>query len=87
MNCTSEPLRIKSENLIGGITMMIEELKKTNDEILVQQQINDANIEQQNQNIDHIRQDNEELAAIREENIRFIENVEKLIASRTEPTT
>lgn len=83
MNCTSEPHRIKSQNVIAGILMLVEELKKTNDEILMQQQANQAAIDQQNQAIEHIQQDQLELTAIRENNLQFIEKVEKLVAEIT----
>lgn len=83
MNCTSEPHRIKSQNIIAGILLLVEELEKINDDILAQQQINQASIEQQHQAIEHIQQDQLELTAIRESNIEFVANVKELVAKVT----
>lgn len=83
MNCTSEPHRIKSQNIIAGILLLVEELEKINDDILAQQQINQASIEQQHQAIEHIQQDQLELTAIRESNIEFIAQAKELVAKAT----
>lgn len=84
MTCTSEPLRIKSVNLIAGINAMVKNLRSVNAEIVNQQAANKASIEQLNatheQTVAHLRADNEELEAQLQQNEAFCQSIDKLLS-------
>lgn len=79
MNSTSITLSKKSENLIDGIRMLIGELKKTNDEIVLQMTANESAAAQFSANIDMLQTDNDTLAVLKADNEVFISKVEEIL--------
>ncbi len=77
---TSTALRNKSEALKNGIGQLVQELKKTNDEIATQLQINENSVEQHHKDIEQLGKDNEALAVLRADNETFISKVEEILA-------
>lgn len=79
MNSTSITLSKKSENLIDGIRMLVGELKKTNDEIVLQMTANESAAAQFSANIDMLQLDNDTLAVLKADNEVFISKVEEIL--------
>lgn len=80
MNSTAITLRKKSENLVEGIRMLIGELKKTNDEIVMQMQANESAAAQAEASIAQLQTDNDELAVLKADNEVFISKVEEILS-------
>lgn len=81
MASTAETLRLKSENLKVGIGQLVNELRKTNDEIAAQMEQNKATVAQAEANIEQLHADNEELAALKADNETFISQAEDILAN------
>lgn len=89
MNCTSEPLRIQSENLKQGILLLLGDLRTVNSKIITQRKANEESVENLKQtheaNIAHLLKDNVELEELFLSNEEFIQGVEQLMPETTVP--